>query len=88
MREVLDELDASDPEHPDVWLTHESGWTLSAYESSLVVWENPEQRTEPRHMTGIAREAVLAMWIELSRGDLAAVEAQPWQPGYSPPLDP
>jgi hypothetical protein len=88
MREVLDELDASDPEHPDVWLTHESGWTISAYESGLVVWENPEQRTEPRHMTGIAREAVLAMWIELSRGDLAAVEAQPWQLGHSPPLDP
>jgi hypothetical protein len=88
MREILDELDRSDPEHPDVWLTHESGWTLTAYESGLVVWQNPELDTQPRHLTGLAREVVLALWIQLSRGDLGALEAQPWQPGHDAPLDP
>ena len=37
MRELLAQLDAHDPEHPDAWLTHESGWTLSVFESGLVI---------------------------------------------------
>ena len=57
LREVLTELERPDPEHPDVWLTHESGWTLSVYGSGLLVWENPESTIEPRHQVGVPREA-------------------------------
>jgi len=32
LREILQELDVNDPEHPDCWLVHrETGWTLSAF---------------------------------------------------------
>lgn len=36
MREVLAELDVPDPEHPDAWMTHESGWTLSIFFTRLL----------------------------------------------------
>ena len=35
MREIFAELKQSDPEHPDTWLTHESGWTLSIHEKAV-----------------------------------------------------
>lgn len=43
IKNVLDELDEPlDPEHPDVALSHESGWTLPAFSGGLVIWENVE----------------------------------------------
>ncbi len=29
LREILAELETSDPEHPDAWLSHESDWTIT-----------------------------------------------------------
>ncbi|MDB6017528.1 MAG: hypothetical protein JWR19_2017 [Pedosphaera sp.] len=84
IREILAELDESDPEHPDAWLTHESGWTLSAHEIGLVVWENLESSDEPRHQVGISREKALELWLKLSRGEVAAIHQEPWRPGQSP----
>ena len=38
---VLAELDTPiDEEHPDVAFSHETEWTLSAFPSGLLVWEN------------------------------------------------
>jgi hypothetical protein len=88
LREILTELERPDPEHPDVWLTHESGWTLSVYESGLLVWENPESTVEPRHQIDVPRETALAMWLELARGDVAALERRSWRTGASPPRSP
>lgn len=85
MRELLAELDAPDEEHPDTWLTHESGWTLSAHESGLMAWEDGEDLAPPRHMPRVSREKALELWISLSKGDLKAIEAEPWQPGHAPP---
>jgi hypothetical protein len=85
MQEILAELDESDPEHPDAWLTHESGWTLSVYESGLVIWENMESSDEPRHQIGVSREKALELWLKLSRGEMAAVHQEPWRPGQCPP---
>lgn len=81
MREALVELDVEDVEHPDVTLTHESGWCLGAYPSGLLVWENLESG-EPRHMRDVSRGRVLELWQRLSRGDLAAIESEPWKAGY------
>jgi hypothetical protein len=81
MREALAELDVEDIEHPDVALIHESAWCLGAYPSGLLIWENLESG-EPRHMRGVSRERVLELWQKLSRGELAAIEAEPWKPGY------
>jgi len=83
LRELLQSLDIDDQEHPDVTLKHETEWCLSAFRSGLLVWENVEDEAgNPRHMTGVPREKVLGLWIKLARGDIAAVEAEPWLPGY------
>ena len=86
-RDLLQEidLDTDDLEHPDVCLAHDSGWALSAFPSGLLVWENAEDETHPpRHMTGVSRARVLALWLLLADGDVAAVDAEPWLPGYGP----
>jgi hypothetical protein len=85
MREILEELEQSDPEHPDTWLTHEDGWTLSIYESGLVIWENMESPNEPRHQVCVSREKALDLWLKLSRGEVTAIHREPWRPGQSPP---
>ena len=89
LREVLAELDGNDPEHPDVCLSHESDWTLTAFEDGLLVWENASEG-EPQHMQGLSRERILELWLQLSRGDIAAIKAEPWLPGYGsrPPARP
>jgi hypothetical protein len=81
MRQVLQELDLHDDEHCSVSLTHESGWSLGAFESGLLVWENVEEG-EPRHLPVAGREHVLELWQALARGDLERVEREPWRPGY------
>jgi hypothetical protein len=81
MREVLAQLDVADIEHQSVSLTHESEWCLGAYPGGLLVWENLEAG-EPRHMNGVSRERVLALWIMLSQGKLDEIEKQPWIPGH------
>ena len=85
MREVLSQLDADDPEHPYVSVTHESEWCLGAYPGGLLVWENLESDDPPRHMNGVPPERVMKLWVKLSQGRLAEVEAEPWLPGYEDP---
>lgn len=81
MREVLNELDAEDPEHPCVSLTHESEWSLGAFQGGALVWENLEDG-EPRHMADVSRERVLELWQALASGRLKMIEAESWLPGY------
>ena len=84
LRELLQSLDAEDYEHPDVALTHDSEWCLSAYRSGLLVWENLNEAGSfsAWHMTFVPREKVLELWLKLAQGDLAAVQAEPWLPGH------
>ncbi len=82
MLDALSELDADDPEHPDVALEHESGWALSAFPSGLVVFENVEADDEPRHLTGLSRADVADLWRLLAMGNFADLELPPWLPGY------
>ena len=81
---VLAELDEpDDPEHPDVSLTHESEWCLSAFQSGLLVWGNLEDDAgSDRHMTNVPRSEVRRLWSALARGDLHVVDAEDWQPGH------
>jgi hypothetical protein len=82
MREVLAELDGDDDdEHPNVSLTHESEWTLSAFPDGLVIWENAEADVA-RHMLHVSRVKVLDLWIKLSLGQIEAIEQEPWLAGY------
>lgn len=82
MREVLSELDSEDIEHPGVSLTHESEWSLGAYPGGTLTWENVDAADNPRHMNGVTRERVLALWSKLAEGKIAEIEAEPWLSGY------
>jgi hypothetical protein len=83
MREILAELDLEDDEHPDASLSHETGWSLSAFGSGLVIWENIESSDEKaRHMRGVSRDRVLELWLRLAEGEITAIEREPWLPGY------
>ena len=82
MREVLAELDGEDDdEHPDVSLTHETEWTLSAFPDGLLIWENAEEDVA-RHMLHVSRSKVHELWITLSEGKIDAIENEPWIQGY------
>lgn len=84
MRQALAELDVEDVEHPDTWLAHENGWSLSAFEAGLL-WQNLETDDPPRHMDDVSRERVLELWLKLAEGKLAEIDAEPWLPGSGAP---
>jgi hypothetical protein len=81
MRVALSELDTEDIEHPDTWLTHESGWTLTVFSTGLVIWENVEEDEPARHQKGISRERALELWMKLARGDVEGIEKEHWSAG-------
>ena len=83
LRPLLAELDDSDPEHPDVSLSTEDGWTLSVFASGLVVFQNVETGSAPRHRRDLDSKGVLAMMKTLARGQVEKIEADDWLPGYS-----
>ncbi|MGH9151742.1 MAG: hypothetical protein ACRD03_04995 [Acidimicrobiales bacterium] len=79
---MVEELASPDVEHPDVAVTHDSGWTLSAFAGGRVVWENVEEGGEPRHRVRVEGPEVVRLFEALAVGDVAAVDAEAWQPGY------
>ncbi|RKG86225.1 hypothetical protein D7W82_17210 [Corallococcus sp. CA049B] len=76
------ELECSDGEHQTVSVKHETEWCLSLYPSGRLVWENVEEDVAPRHMMGVSRETVMALWTALSEGNLSLIDQQPWGSGY------
>jgi hypothetical protein len=80
---LLDELVGhQDPEHPDVALSHESGWTLSVFPSMRVIWENVEEDGEPGHLEALDRSTVEGLLAALAAGRIAEVGSAGWRPGY------
>lgn len=79
---LVEELAEADSEHPDVAVAHESGWTLSGHQDGRVVWENVETNAEPRHLEGVDREKLVALFAALASGDVGTIEAEEWMPGY------
>jgi hypothetical protein len=79
--ELLEELDRSDREHPDVSLTHESEWTLTVLPSGMVVLENLEAG-EPVHKGPLDRAQCLALLFALAEGRVDEVQRGAWRSGY------
>ena len=77
----LDHSDSSDNDHPDISLVHdESGWSLSLFPSGIALWENLDQSdTDTRYIQNVSREKAHELWIKLSRGELGAIEGEPWE---------
>jgi len=82
MSELLDSLATPDPEHPDVSLNHESGWSASVFRSGLVVLENVETGEGPWHMLLPSPRHAMELWRLLAAGDVEAIRSHPWAPGY------
>ena len=81
---LLDELEErlEDEEHTSVSLIHESEWALGISRGGYVSFENVESDDQPRHMDGVPREKIIELMQTLARGDLEALEREPWQQGY------
>jgi hypothetical protein len=79
---LLDELRDATPEHGDVAVSHESGWTLTVMASGRVVWENIEQGGAPGHMGGPSREETLELMRLVASGEIGPVRSRRWVPGY------
>jgi hypothetical protein len=56
------------------------------YPEGSPVSDDDAEGSDERYMAGVSREEVLALWLKLAKGDIEAIEAQPWLPGHGPPL--
>lgn len=79
---ALGALDKPDDEHPDCWLSTEDGWSISVFQSGLVIFENIETGEGPWHMKGVSRSAALELWQMLQSNDLLSIQTKPWDGGY------
>ena len=83
--ELLNELRGDpDDEHPDVAIEDtESGWSLSAFASGLVILEKPADRlNQPQHMRLPTLAEVRELFTMLARGEVDSVLGREWNPGY------
>lgn len=76
---LLAELDYIDPEHPDVAVSHESGWTLSAFPSGRLIYENVEDLGLPARQLFADRAAARDLFRLVAAGDLELIEAERWE---------
>lgn len=79
MRRVLDGLAEADAEHPDVSLTHERVVPQRVPQWPVALGEPGRRSRAPREMHEVAREEILRLFGLLAAGDIASVEALPWQ---------
>ena len=82
MQQLLASLTSGDLEHPDVSLTHESGWSISVFSTGLLVFENVESREGPWHMRDVTFSRAQEFWLMLAAGKLKELRSLPWAPGY------
>jgi len=79
---LLDQLEEDeDIEHPDVAVTHESGWSVSLFRSRLIVFGNVESTSQDEvHLYASRAEQLIASTaVAAGRHDLIA--DWPWLPG-------
>ncbi|WP_433107610.1 hypothetical protein [Streptomyces sp. CA-250714] len=85
MRHALDSLDTyADEEHPDVALSNESGWTLSAFRDGLLQWElivdaGDGDAPVPGVLRDVPRQEVLRLFTLLAAGRIDQIESLPWR---------
>ena len=74
LESLYDELKVNDDEHPSVSLQHESEWSLEAFPGGLLVCENVEEGSHPRHLKSATKEKVIELWRKLAVGDIEWLE--------------
>jgi hypothetical protein len=84
---LLREVDVrpGDIEHCHVDLSHESGWCIAVMrEDHYVIFEHRGSDVGGvRHMLDVPDEKIIDLWSRLARGDIAAIESEPWILGYA-----
>ncbi len=81
--ELLQELDHADEEHPDVSVSHGSGWTLSAFRDGRVILEDVEDSSIlPQHIKHLSRPEIIALMELLAAGNIEDMRTGAWCPGY------
>jgi hypothetical protein len=75
---LIEELDLADEEHPDVAVSDESGWTLSAFSDGRVLWQNVEDGDEEFLLAGVPRGEVLRLFELVAASGLEAIHKEPW----------
>jgi hypothetical protein len=86
MRAFMDEVDFSDVEHGAVWLSDELDNALEYSGKGVLAFTRGD--LAPRHMTDVAKERTIGLWIKLADGLMDELEKEPWQPGAPPPRSP
>ena len=81
---LLAELDYIDHEHPDVAVSHESGWTLSAFPSGRLIYENVEDLDIPPRQLFLDRAARNGLFRLVAAGEFERIEAYRWEAYVSP----
>ena len=71
---LISELNQADQEHPDVAVTHESGWSLSGLATGLVIFENVESDDAPLS-SELTRQQLAEAFAALAAGDVVSVVA-------------
>ncbi|WP_326689800.1 MULTISPECIES: hypothetical protein [unclassified Streptomyces] len=80
VRAVLKSLAQADDEHPDVSLSHTSGWSLTAFQDGRLIWENPEDdRWAPGELRDVPQEETLRLFTLLAAGETDRIERLPWR---------
>jgi hypothetical protein len=69
-------------EHADLWLEHDSGWTLSVTRSGDLFLEDLTGDEEEYWTLGpLPEEEILPLMAALAKGDVRAVRALKWERG-------
>lgn len=81
IREMISQMTVKDREHPDAWMTHDSGWTLTLHEQGLIIWSNYDEDVDDRHIVTRDTEVAERLLVLLREGKISDIETMPWQPG-------
>ncbi len=76
---LVAELDGADREQPDVAVSHQTGWTLSAFASGRLIYENAEDDNTPRREMVVERTVLRELFGALAEGDFRRLESQDWR---------
>lgn len=79
MQEILETLQDDIPENPDVWLTHDSGWSVSFFPSGLAILENEELEAESKQLTDVSSDKALQLWQLLAQGKIDTLLEGNWE---------
>jgi hypothetical protein len=81
LTKLVAELARADGEHGNVAVgLLDADGSLSIFPDGYVIWNGADDHD--MHMTGLSPDEVLALALLVAKGDLEAVAARPWKPGY------